>query len=136
MPEQHQKVAVHALIKRDGKYLLTRRSQLNDYKPGEWDIPGGSVEFSEDPQKALEREVDEESKLKVKIGKPVHIYSHVSNLNRHQFQIIYECEYLSGEVKLNPEEHDQAAWSTWEEMAQLPLIAFMQSFIDKTQFTQ
>lgn len=131
MLEKFQKIAAHGFIKNKNKYLITRRSLLNDYKPGEWDIPGGTVEFGEDPVECLEREIKEESNLKVKVVKPIYIYSYVSGENRHQLQIVYECEYKSGNVKLNPEEHDEFKWATILEIKKLPKIAFLNSFYKK-----
>jgi 8-oxo-dGTP diphosphatase len=45
--------AAHALIKNnEGKYLITKRSNDNDYMPDKWDIPGGTVEPGESPEDA------------------------------------------------------------------------------------
>lgn len=126
--DKYQKVAMHALIKKGTKYLVLHRSAVNDHKPNEWDIPGGTVEFGESHNKALIREVFEETHLKVKAVKPVYIYSYMSGSERHQFQIVNECKYLSGEIKLNPEEHDDFKWATVSEMAKLKKIAFLHYF--------
>lgn len=54
--DKYTKVAVHAYIKRnDGKFLVTKRSPVNDFLPNVYDLPSGSVEFGEDPEKALKR---------------------------------------------------------------------------------
>lgn len=129
MASKIQKIAAHGFIKNKEKYLVTRRSLLNDYKPGEWDLPGGTIEFGEDPLDTLAREIYEETKLKVKIKKPLHIYSFLSGPNRHQLQIVYECEYRSGKVKLNPDEHDEFVWATLRQIAKLPKIAFLDNFL-------
>ena len=129
--DKYQKVAMHGLIKKDGKYLVLHRSSVNDYMPGFWDISGGTVEFGEDHNKALIREVFEETGLKIKPGRPLYIYSFMSNPERHQFQIVNECEYLGGEIKLNPEEHDEFLWVTKNEMGKLKKIAFLDSLYDE-----
>ena len=133
MVEQYQKVAVHGLIKDGDRYLVTRRSQLNDWKPGEWDTPGGSVEWGElVPEEALAREISEETNLEVKISGPIHLYSSLSDSHRHQFQLIYACEYQGGEIHLNPEEHDEYRWVTLKEMGELPMIAFLADLKERT----
>jgi 8-oxo-dGTP diphosphatase len=119
------KVAAHGLIQKDGKFLVTRRSAVNDYMPNLWDIPGGTVEFDENIYQCLEREIDEESKLKVKINKAIFVHDYLSNEFRHQFQIVYTCDYQSGEVTLNPQEHDDFKWVTLDELESLPKIAFL-----------
>ncbi len=129
--DQVQKVAAHALIQNsEGKYLVTRRSQKNDWKPGEYDIPGGTIEFGENPIEALKREVLEEVGLEIKVNEPVYVFSYLSSPERHQFQIVYKCEYLEGDVKLNPEEHDEYQFLNNEEISKLPLIAFLKSLSD------
>ena len=125
--DKYQKVAMHGLIKKDGKYLVLHRSSVKDYMPGLWDIPGGTVEFGEDHNEALAREVLEETVLKIKPIKPIYIYSFISNHERHQFQIVYECEYLGEVVKLNPEEHDEFKWVSVDEIGKLKKIAFLEN---------
>ena len=127
--DKYQKVAVHAFIKRkDGKFLVTKRSPINDFLPNLFDLPGGTVEFGEDPDKALEREIFEETSLKVKIDRPVYLYSQVQK-ERHQIWIIYECEYKGGEIKLSPEEHNEYKWVNLEEAKNIPTIIFLQELL-------
>lgn len=125
--KQFQKVAVHGLIKKGNKFLVTLRSPVNDYKPNEWDLAGGTVEFGEEPENALKREIKEETRLKVSINKPIYMCTQTQNL-RHQFWLVYECTYLSGEVKLNPEEHSDYKWVTKKELKELKKIFFVESF--------
>lgn len=131
MPEQFQKVAGHGLIKKDDKYLFTHRVPSDDHAPNVWDLPGGGAEFGEMPEDAVIREVLEETGLEVRVDKPLFVYSFLSNPQRHQIQIVYECEYVGGEVKLNPEEHDEFKWADFKEMENLPKIAFLEAFINQ-----
>jgi len=125
--EPFQKVAVHAYIKRGSNFLVTLRSNMNDYKPGEWDFPGGTVEFSEEPIDALEREILEETQLEVDIFKPIYICSQTQD-KRHQFWIIYECEYKKGNIQLNPEEHSKYVWVDKNDAKKLKKIFFLDNF--------
>lgn len=128
--KEFQKVAAHAFIKKGNKFLVTLRSLTDDYKPGEWDFPGGTIEFGESPEFALKREIREETKLKIAIKRPVYICSNTQG-PRHQFWIVYECEYLGGEVKLNIEEHSEFKWITKKEMTKIKKIYFLDSFYKK-----
>lgn len=118
-------VATHGLIEKDGKFLVLHRAKTDIYMPGFWDIPGGTIEFGEDIKKALTREIKEETGLKVKIGKIVSAYGYQSGEDRHQFQLVYECEYISGKIKLDVDSHDEYCWVTIEEMKNLKKIAFL-----------
>jgi 8-oxo-dGTP diphosphatase len=129
-PKPYFKVAAHGLIQKDGKFLVTHRATINDYMPELWDLPGGTVEFEENIYQCLEREVDEETKLKVEINQPLFVYDYLSDKFRHQFTLVYHCNYQSGEVVLNPEEHDDFKWATLGEMEQLPKIAFLEELFN------
>jgi len=118
--------AAHGLIKKGNKYLVTLRAGDKNFMPNLWDIPGGTIEFGEHPVDALIREIDEETTIKVKAGNLFFVYDFVSGLKRHQFQMVFECDYLSGEVILNPREHQEFRWVTLEEMKDLPKIAFLE----------
>src|SRR5260221_59402 len=45
----------------DRKVLLLQRSASDDRRPLGWDLPGGNVEYNEDPNLAILRELKEES---------------------------------------------------------------------------
>jgi 8-oxo-dGTP diphosphatase len=117
-------LASHALIRREGKVLATRRSQANDYMPGKWDLPGGTVEEGETPEQALVREVKEETGLDVAPLKPVFVYP-TGSVVRPTVQIVFECDYISGDVALDPYEHDEFGWFEPAQLLGLDAIAFL-----------
>ncbi len=53
------------LIREDGKILALRRSDTDPVRPLTWDLPGGEVEFGEDLQDSIKREIREEVGLMV-----------------------------------------------------------------------
>lgn len=118
--------AAHGLIKNGNKYLITKRASNKNYMPDLWDIPGGTIEFGEHSIDALIREIDEETKIKIKVGDLIFVYDFVSGQDRHQFQMVFKCDYLSGEVILNPREHQEYRWVTLEELKDIPKIAFLE----------
>jgi 8-oxo-dGTP diphosphatase len=126
MEDKYFKVAAHGLIQEGDKFLVTHRSRENDYMPELWDIPGGTVEFTENTYQCLEREIMEETGLVVEVKETIFVHDFLSNEFRHQFQIVFKCKYQGGEVRLNPEEHDKFKWVTLSEMADLTKIAFLE----------
>jgi len=125
------KVAVHGLIKKNDKYLVIQRSANDDYMPSFWDIPGGTIEFGEKIEDALIREVTEETGLNIATSKILFCFGYISETipDRHQFTLVYECDFLSGEVKLDLQEHDEYRWVTLAEMKDLPKIAFLEELL-------
>jgi 8-oxo-dGTP diphosphatase len=86
-----------AIIKRDGKYLITQRP-FNVPGPLKWEFPGGKIEEGEDPQQALEREIREELGIKIRavrvLGRNSHIYG-----DKHISLEGWVCDHISGEIR-------------------------------------
>jgi len=102
-------VAVKAMIEKDGKILLIHKSENEDINPKTIDIPGGRVEFGEDIEKALIREIKEETNLDVEIRKPTNIWSFLHKENFQLVGITFLCKYVSGEINLSGE-HEHFIW--------------------------
>jgi 8-oxo-dGTP diphosphatase len=70
-PHRWQRVAAYALIRRDrpgdDAVLLTRVSPRG-FHTGMWSLPGGGVDFDEDPAAAVVREVAEETGVACVVG--------------------------------------------------------------------
>jgi predicted house-cleaning noncanonical NTP pyrophosphatase (MazG superfamily)/8-oxo-dGTP pyrophosphatase MutT (NUDIX family) len=65
------KPAVKALIEREEKILVLKTETENSHY---WVLPGGKIEYGEEPEKSLERELEEEISCEAKIGEPVGMY--------------------------------------------------------------
>jgi ADP-ribose pyrophosphatase YjhB (NUDIX family) len=91
------KVAVVAVIIRDGKVLLTRR--INTPQQGLWTFPGGFVDAGEDPVRAAERECLEETGLVVKVSGLVDVLSGKEHPRGADILIVYQGEILDGLVQ-------------------------------------
>lgn len=73
------KLAVAALIEREGKMLMGRRSR-SSASPGKWSFPAGYVDRGERVEDALVREVREETGLGVTIDTLLGLYSETGNI--------------------------------------------------------
>ncbi len=68
------KVAAVTLVEKDNRVLLVRRAMSPER--GKWALPGGYVDFGENPYQAARREVYEETGLDVVITGLVDVYGH------------------------------------------------------------
>ena len=98
---------VAALIEKDGKYLIAKRSTGSSDVLGKWEFPGGKIEEDESPQQALVREIAEEFSCEIAVGEKVEdtTYEYEKVIVRLE---TYKAQILSGQpVAL---EHADTKW--------------------------
>ncbi len=97
--ESPHKIIAAGVIYKRGKILIQQRLS-EGLLGGLWEFPGGKVEVGESLQECVAREVREELGIAIRVGEKLstvdHAYSHFS-ITLHAF----ECEFLSGRVKLS-----------------------------------
>lgn len=76
-----------AVVKKDNKFLIILRSPNAKFFPEHWDFPGGKLEPGEEPFAGIEREVMEETNLKVKAINALGIYELESDYQGEKFCI-------------------------------------------------
>ncbi len=106
--------SVYALIKDDsGNYLFIKRSE-DDSMPGVWEVPGGKMDYGEDPKDSLKREVMEEVGLSVEVLNPFCVISHVSP-KKQAVRIVYKANLKEiGDIRLS-KEHSAFKWSDFSD---------------------
>lgn len=96
--------AVSVIITNDqGKYLLIRRG--NEPRKGDWDLPGGFVNWGESPEAAIQREVQEELGMQLHITKTLgsdHDWYPFDELNTSVNTIIFQGT-IDGQMTPNNE---------------------------------
>ncbi len=117
-----------AMIQEGDKFLILKRSPDAHTYPNHWDFPGGRLESGEDVKEGLEREVFEETGLKVNAKKPVFIFKEILNDHSTVF-IVHSCEKISSEVKIS-HEHTDFKWATKEEILKLKIENFLRAFLE------
>ncbi|MGF1646326.1 MAG: NUDIX hydrolase [Kineosporiaceae bacterium] len=65
---RRQRVGVYGVVESDGHVLLTRLSARTP-APGRWTLPGGGIHHGEPVRRALDRELHEESGLRLRSGR-------------------------------------------------------------------
>lgn len=129
-------IVITAIIIKDGRYLITRRSKNKKRFPGMWTVPGGHLEIEDyinlpkDTEfywynvleKVLKREVKEEVGLEIKNIEYVTSLATVHADGNPSLVISCMADYALGEVKLQEDETDNFAWISLEEAKKYKLI--------------
>jgi|SRR3989344_390124 len=117
------KIIQKAIIKKGNNFLILLRSSQAEFFPNYWDFPGGKLEKGEEPYIGIEREVLEETNLKIKAKKVTGIYEMTLKDTLHRF-VIYNTDLLSDNIKLS-HEHEEFRWATKEKILNLQVEPYM-----------
>lgn len=141
-PDKHFQVVATAIILKEPfkkgvapKYLIMQRGPEEDPFPNMWTVPGGKLkvsEFKDTPretkdywynlvEKALRREVMEESNLEIKKIDYVTSLARITKDGAGSLVLSFMAEKAAGEVKLDKDMQD-FAWVTYEEAKKYDLL--------------
>lgn len=111
---QNSKPTASAVIIKDGKVLLGRRT-IEPAK-GKWNVPGGFLEFGEDPKEAAKREALEETGLVVEIGDVLGIFMDVYGPSKEStLNIAYIASVIGGQEKTD-DDLKELCWFSPDEL--------------------
>jgi 8-oxo-dGTP diphosphatase len=113
------KLTVDGLLIKNKEILLIKRK--NQPFKGKWALPGGFVEYGEKTEKAVIREVFEETGLKTKIKDLVGVYSDPNRDPRgHTVSVVYLLDHHEGSIKSG----DDASDARFFDLKDLPELSF------------
>jgi NADH pyrophosphatase NudC (nudix superfamily) len=119
-------VNVEGAIIKNNKWLIIERSKKEEHAGGLLSLVGGKVEIEGNSKDILERtvkrEIVEEVGIEVKDNiKYVHSTSFVTDLGENVVDIVFLCEYDSGEeFAKSPDEVEDVMWMSTEEIINHP----------------
>jgi len=106
--------ATKAFVVNKNKVLILQESTkyTEGTNAGRFDVPGGRVKPGERFDEGLRREVEEETGLKIKIGKPFFVNEWRPVVGGEKWQIVasfFECKSATDKVKLS-KDHTDFQW--------------------------
>jgi len=125
-----QQVAVSGVVfNSDNQVLVVRRSKDDDFLPGAWEFPGGGTEYGESPQVGLIREIEEECRLVITVGKPITTGTYYMDAVQ-RVEIVFACFSTQPVPKVVlSREHDAFAWVSLSEIAALDMTPYMMKLV-------
>ncbi|HET9173859.1 MAG TPA: NUDIX hydrolase [Candidatus Saccharimonadales bacterium] len=117
-PAQGQQVItacafIHRTINGVEKVFLPKRADTKKFLPGKYEIPGGHIEFGEDIQVGLKREIKEELGIDVELGNPFAVFTYMNDVKgSHSIEVVYFAQ-LIGEpeaITIDPSDHATYGW--------------------------
>ena len=133
--EKYVHIGVYGILVEDNHILLIKKSR--GPHTGKWDLPGGTIEFGEEPYETLKRELLEETGIAeiegtIRSAKSYTIiYPYKDNQleEMHHIGIIYNVKVLnkSYDLKINGDEQDSlgARWISLEEIHNIEVTPFV-----------
>jgi ADP-ribose pyrophosphatase YjhB (NUDIX family) len=121
----------HTRVGAYGVCVAGERILLSRYTSGNWALPGGGVDFGEDPYDGVIREVREETGYVVEPEALLGVRSVVwkggapDGTDTHMVSLLYSVRVVSGE--LTPEVDGSSDLAAWIELADLPALPRVQA---------
>jgi 8-oxo-dGTP diphosphatase len=117
-------VGVGGVVLHEGRVLLIKRGK--EPLRGRWVVPGGTVELGESLEKALVREMKEETDLAIAPLEVLTVFDRIQRDEReisyHYVIVDYLCRYESGEARAGSDA-EAVAWARRDELAGYDLPA-------------
>lgn len=106
---------------------------------GYWTLLGGGLEFGESPEKAVVREVGEETGIRIKVRSIALIDSIVDtsgNEDFHGIRIVYHADIIGGQLRHETSgSTDHCEWHPLHPIGNIPLVDLAQVGIRYAQET-
>lgn len=105
---------LRAIIRKDNKILLVQRSSNDSWEPNKWEFPGGKVDFGENLNETLKREIKEETGLDIVIKEPLFFWDGPTVKEKYKdlrhVTLFFKCSLLSNRKVRLSNEHKDFIW--------------------------
>lgn len=126
-PAQGQQVItacafIHCKVDGVDKVFLPKRADTKKFLPGKYELPGGHIDYGEDIEVGLKREIMEELGVEIKLGSPFAVFTYTNDIKgSHSIEVVYFAQLVGNPsgITLNPEDHSSGGWFTEKEAVTL-----------------
>ena len=111
-------VALKAVVMFNGRALIIQRSSNDEFGANTWEFVGGKLNFGEDLEVALMREIQEESGLDVQVDRLLYATTFKTHEHRQVVILGYLCHATSDNISLSSE-HKNYLWADKKQILEL-----------------
>jgi 8-oxo-dGTP diphosphatase len=113
-------VGVGGIILGDsGQVLLSQRGPKARNRVGQWENPGGTIEFGEEFDTAIVREISEELGIEVRVEGVLRVVNHIiPDESQHWVAPTFVCRHVAGTPVIR--EPDKCTAIGWFDLSDLP----------------
>lgn len=128
------RILVKGIVQCRGKYLVVEKWYDDRiFDPYQWEFLDGEMEFSETPERAVQRVVSEKTGIPVQVDKPLYTWGFTAG-EVCSVGIAFECSAQTEEVVLSEELND-SKWVLKEELASVITNEAVRKDIEKAGLT-
>lgn len=112
-------IAVKGILQdQEGKILMLKRSDFENFDKGFWDLPGGRLERKENMLHGLVREINEETGLIINDMQLINSWTYKPNENLKIKGFTFYCKKYVGKIVLS-KEHNDYKWLSYDEIIKI-----------------
>ncbi|MCR4263949.1 MAG: NUDIX hydrolase [Candidatus Roizmanbacteria bacterium] len=119
---REQAITATAFIHRTNKGTIElfapKRASSKKFLPDKFELPGGHVEWGEEIEKGLVREIQEEFHVGIEVEYPFYVFTYINHATgTHSVEVVYfaTIQPKEQEIKLNSHDHSEYRWAPREE---------------------
>src|ERR1700760_1753938 len=113
---------IHRKVDGVEKVFLPKRADTKKFLPGKYELPGGHIDYGENMQAGLKREIKEELGIDISLGDPFAVFTYTNEIKgSHSIEVVYFAT-VSGnpdDITIEPDDHSSCGWFGEEEAVQL-----------------
>lgn len=76
-------------------------------------MPGGHIDYGEDIESGLRREIKEEFNMNIEVYEPFYVFTYLNKIKgTHSIEVIYLAKFIDDidNIKISPEDHSEYVW--------------------------
>jgi 8-oxo-dGTP diphosphatase len=131
--ENKMVVVVKGVILHEGRVLIVKRAADDEVGSSTWETVGGKIDFGEEIEAALIREINEETGLTVTVDKVLYATTFKTDPTRQIILLAYLCHSESHDITISAE-HSDFKWATKEQLELLLPSEIMKDFKQNNVF--